>query len=80
MNGENDFFRAFGSGISNYNLTVWNRWGELMFETDVLEEGWDGIYKGLDCEIGTYIFYVRADIEGIENNPQLIRGNVTLVR
>ena len=50
------FNPVFGSGYSpkDYNLLVFNRWGEILFESNDLNIGWDGTYKGLYVPEGTY--------------------------
>lgn len=57
---------------------VYNRWGERVFFSTNIMEGWDGVYKGKPQEIGTYVYYAKAT--GINNEPLFIKGNVTLVR
>ncbi len=66
--GLNDIFYAQGIFIQNltgkpaldYMLRVYNRWGELLFETNDINKGWDGNYKGEAAEIGVYIYDLRA--------------------
>ncbi|MCC7225020.1 MAG: gliding motility-associated C-terminal domain-containing protein [Chitinophagales bacterium] len=57
---------------------IFNRWGQKMFETTTLSEGWDGQFQDSDQEIGTYVYLVRAvNKEGEEVE---YKGNITLVR
>jgi len=59
--GNNDIFRIRGVGISDIEIfRVYNRWGEQLFETSQLSEGWDGTYKGQKVEQGVYMYYVQA--------------------
>ena len=37
---------GYGAGIKKYNMKIFNRWGEKLFETDDLYTGWDGTFKG----------------------------------
>lgn len=61
-----------------YNMRIYDRWGELMFETDQLSESWDGVYQGTACESGVYIYYIHVvDLFGKTHN---FKGNVTLMR
>lgn len=57
---------------------IFNRWGELVFETDDLNEGWDGTYKGKDQNMDSYAYVIKAishkDREGEA------RGSFSLVR
>ena len=44
--GTNDTFGAKGDGIIEFNIQIFNRWGELVFESNDINKVWDGIYKG----------------------------------
>ncbi|MGB1247726.1 MAG: PKD domain-containing protein [Chitinophagales bacterium] len=61
-------------------FSIYNRWGELVYRTDVLgdEPGWDGTYKGRDCEVGTYIW----NMEGTTKDGKKVKfsNNITLIR
>jgi gliding motility-associated-like protein len=76
---QNDVLKPLYSGtISNYYMAVYNRWGQKLFETSDLNTGWDGLFGGLEQEIGVYVYYVTYTFEG--KNEDMLRGNVTLVR
>ena len=76
--GFNDIFRVRGDEITEIHLIIWNRWGEIIFETKELGEGWDGSYQGRSLTPDAYAYYVRLLCEGGE---ELIRkGNVTLLK
>jgi len=53
-NGINDIFRGYGEGITFYDLKIFSRWGEFIFETKDINTGWDGTYKGRLVQIGIY--------------------------
>jgi len=78
--GFNDSFRPQAIGVTtNYQLTVYNRWGRLVYSGNDPAVGWQGKVNGKeDAPIGAYIFYVRVQNalgELVED-----KGNVTLVR
>ena len=77
-NGNNDLFMGYGAGIKKYNMKIYDRWGELLFETNDLNTGWDGTYKGQKAPSAVYA--VIFDLEGYRY--QIVRriGSVTLVR
>jgi gliding motility-associated-like protein len=50
--------------IVSYSLHVYDRWGNLMFETQNLEEGWDGTHEGEQCPVGVYAYVARYTLEG----------------
>ncbi len=60
-------------------LEVYNRWGEILYSTnDKNSKGWDGKYKGVPQEVGTYMYSIIADCGG-KQNVQL-KGDVSLIR
>jgi gliding motility-associated-like protein len=61
-----------------YYFRVFNRWGQLMFETNVLGEGWDGIYKGKPQVQDVYTWTVEA--EGLDGVHYKQSGNSILLR
>ena len=76
---KNDVFRIRSYGMSHISLfRVYNRWGELIFETSNINEGWDGTWKGQLCFPAVYVYYV----EGVCSDGTILlkHGNVTLVR
>jgi gliding motility-associated-like protein len=56
--GANKVFKAEGSNIKTFELSIFNRWGELVFKSNSINEGWDGTYKGIKCQDGTYIWKI----------------------
>ena len=61
-------------------MMIYNRWGQLLFETDDMERGWDGAAKGILCPAGTYSFI--ATYEGTDNpgKTKKLQGSFILVR
>lgn len=81
--GKNDVFTpAFSGEITNYELVVLNRWGDLIYRTNNLHEGWDGTYKGGACQIDVYVYKITYDyfeeLESEQTNQRV--GTVTLIR
>jgi gliding motility-associated-like protein len=77
--GINDLFRAVNSNpIETFNLIVYNRWGNLLFETDNILTGWNGSYKNTDSEMGVYVYFIEVTFEG--GVAKTYKGNVTLIR
>lgn len=75
----NDQFNALGENITNYSLQIFNRWGNLCFETNSLNIGWDGKENGSAAPQGvySYILKYRGKIKGKEVKKY---GQLTLVR
>ncbi|RLD66821.1 MAG: hypothetical protein DRI84_03965 [Bacteroidetes bacterium] len=56
--GVNDVFLPFIEHVENYHLFIFNRWGELIFETQDYYKGWDGRYNGKNASQDTYIWRI----------------------
>ena len=80
--GKNDLFlgKGWAQNISQYNLWIYNRWGELIFESDDMEMGWNGRKhnSGQDSPQGGYVF--MAEIRGPRDQVKRFEGIVTLLR
>lgn len=79
--GVNDKFLPKYYKIGDYHLYVFNRWGQLVFDTDKIYDGWDGTYQGIKSEMGSYVWFVRYTTNEINDtqNKQM-KGNVSLLR
>ena len=76
---KNDIFRIRTYGLSEVKaFRVFNRWGEMVFETYDVSQGWDGTWQGQACTPAVFVYY----LEGTCANGQevLKKGNVTLIR
>jgi len=79
---KNDVFKLFYYDIEKLvYFRIFNRWGEKIFETTDLEEGWDGTYKGKPQEAGSYV-YVAVGESVIKKKIKIIekKGMVALIR
>ena len=56
----NSTFYAVTTGVKSLNIEIFNRWGELLYESDDLNFEWDGTYNGVVIQQGTYIYKVRC--------------------
>ena len=77
----NDKFRAYGEGIdlTQFKMYIFDRWGELIYETDDIEDGWDGTYMGTDAPVGTYVWRIETK-EKFVNRRHEMTGHVNLLR
>jgi hypothetical protein len=53
---DNNVFFPYTSGVIDFKLQIFDRWGELIFESTDLRVGWDGYYKGKICQMGVYVW------------------------
>ncbi len=59
--GNNDRFAPLSRGnLLEYRIQIFNRWGQLIFSSFDMGNGWDGTYKGTSADIGTYFYYITA--------------------
>ena len=78
--GNNDILYVRGWGIEELlEFRIYNRWGEVVFETTDLNEGWDGNYQGEPVQAGTYVYTLRAR-SSIGQETQLLKGDILLIR
>lgn len=76
--GINDEFKFKGIGIENFELMIFNRWGDLIFSSGSVNRGWDGTYKGKLVPVGVYVYKVRA--ESYEKRVFENAGSITIIK
>ena len=77
--GNNDVFLPTINIDSNYNFKIFNRWGELIFETTDVQEGWDGSStNGIPLKADVYVY--RIVYRDPKRVVKEIKGHVTLLR
>lgn len=74
----NNMLTIIGEGIKNVEFRIYDRWGEKIFESRDINEGWNGDYKGKPMDQGVYVY--TAVIELYNGTLVNKKGNVTLVR
>lgn len=74
----NDIFHPVYKGVVDYELNIFNRWGELIFVSKDPKIGWDGYYRGKLCKQDVYVWKIKVKFV---NNEVITRvGDVTLLR
>jgi gliding motility-associated-like protein len=75
---KNDLFKIpAGHGIDNGNLSIYDRWGNLVYSTTDLNKGWDGTLKEKNMPSGTYVYMLT----GLRYNQKItLKGTITLIR
>lgn len=77
--GVNDVFRAkYSLDLVKYNLRIYNRWGELVFETSDVNDGWDGTFNNKPLPLSVYVWYAEYSFRDGKKNSKA--GNLTLVK
>lgn len=77
-NLDNDVFFPFAGGVKEFHMMIFNRWGELIFETFDIKIGWDGYYRGVLCQQEVYVW--KAEVTFISDKKVQKTGDVTLLR
>jgi gliding motility-associated-like protein len=80
--GMNELFLPIFSNVDavkSYDLWIYNRWGQLVFETDEIAEGWNGRYKdNKDVQLGVYTWKIRY-VDNLGEARTLV-GHITVIR
>ena len=76
--GENDILYVRGKGVESITLTIYNRWGNKVFETNDMEIGWDGTYHGNDQGSAVFVYFINATFINGQSIEE--KGNVSIVK
>jgi len=76
--GQNSVVRVEGFGISRMTWKIYNRWGQVVFETNNRKAGWDGTYKGQPQPMDVYAY--TLDVEFTDGTKIRKTGDITLIR
>ncbi|MCA6365133.1 MAG: PKD domain-containing protein [Bacteroidetes bacterium] len=77
--GLNDVFMPAIMGAEDYRFLIFDRWGELIFDTQDADQGWDGRYKGDKCQQDVYVWKVEYTNAATGEGMSHI-GHVNLIR
>jgi gliding motility-associated-like protein len=76
------FIPVLSSGYdrkSGYLFNIYNRWGEIIFTSDQVGDGWDGTFEGAPVPIGTYVWTIQVK-DSMSNRISNFNGHVNLIR
>ncbi len=76
--GKNDILYVYSNIIDELYFAIYDRWGEIMFETTDINSGWDGIYKGEPVDPAVFVYYMEAKC--LDKKTFVKKGNITLIR
>lgn len=79
-NGENDVFYVRGLGIKDFELGIFNRWGEQIYYSKKIDQGWDGTRPigGEELPAGAYVYYIKGTLTN--GDPVDAKGLINLIR
>ena len=77
--GINDVFGVkYPFTVKTFLFTIYNRFGEKVFETTEMSKGWDGSYRGIIQPMGSYVWVIN--LKDVNNKEQNSKGVITLIR
>ena len=76
--GNNDVLKVRGRWISKLQFVVYNRWGQEMFTTTDLNNGWNGVFKGNEVAPDVYNYFLQVTC--LDNKIFTKRGNTSLIK
>ncbi len=76
--GMNDVLYARSQLIVEIYFAVYDRWGQMVFETSDITKGWDGVFQGKPCNPDVFGYYVKYKCNN--GKESFKKGNVTLIR
>jgi gliding motility-associated-like protein len=74
----NNAFRIDTEGVTEFSMQIFNRWGQLVFQTNDRFQGWDGSYLQLPCQQDVYLY--KVEVMSYDGKPYTYSGTVTLLR
>ncbi len=79
QDGKNDFFKPFIGGIvKQYQFTIYNRWGQIVFTSKDLHRGWDGNFGGIKQDGNVFVWMCTYQLDGLPAKTE--KGTVVLIR
>ena len=82
--GVNDFFFAVGQNIEEFDMQIYDRWGQLVYEADGLDQAWDGTFNGLPVQQDVYVWKIvyrtKSPADAQRNDSSVMHGHVTVLR
>ena len=67
-----------GEAIKDFSIQVYNRWGEMIFESANPNQRWDGTFKGEKVPQGAYVYRLTA--QGASGKKENREGNLNVIR
>ncbi|MGL4598003.1 MAG: gliding motility-associated C-terminal domain-containing protein, partial [Bacteroidia bacterium] len=79
-NDLNERFYAKGEGVVDFQMRIFDRWGNLIFETNNINDGWDGKVKDQVSQIDTYVYVINYTTLCSEGKRLMKHGHVNIIR
>jgi len=76
--GSNEFFQVIAKGVVRFDMSIFNRWGEEVFQSFDTNQAWDGYYNGKLCLPGVYTYTIKLLYANGRNEKK--KGSIMLLR
>jgi gliding motility-associated-like protein len=79
--GRNDRFKPIFNQVKfeKYEMKIFNRLGQMVYQTSDTQKGWDGTFNNTKCDIGTYYYLIKTKCFE-SNEKEILSGDITLLR
>ena len=77
--GKNEFFGPVAMGIKNFHMSIFDRWGNQIFETNDIARGWDGTLHGSKCQEDVYVWKIEFEHAGENHAQHKMVGHLSLI-
>jgi gliding motility-associated-like protein len=74
----NDVFLVYGTGLSDFEMIIFDRWGERLFTSNDQLKGWDGTYKDKLCKNDVYPYLIKY--KSLDGKKHTKTGHVTILK
>ncbi|HET6226411.1 MAG TPA: PKD domain-containing protein [Bacteroidia bacterium] len=79
-NGLNDVFMPKMFGVREFSMTIYNRWGDLIFISNDVETGWNGKVNGTGETVKDDTYIYKIYIRDLRGNPRIFKGKITVIK
>ena len=76
--GINDYFKIEAAKVQEFKMFIFDRWGEVVFKSENIDDAWDGTYGNFDAKSDVYVY--KINVKFIDKKQENIIGHVTLIR
>lgn len=79
--GVNDVLHVYGNCIRLNSFLIFNRWGEKVWDSADIEQGWNGFYKDVAQPMAVYVYVVNySPLSPVNSSARTLKGSITLIR
>jgi len=78
--GYNDFFKVYGEDVLEFNMIIYNRWGQKLYQSYDMENGWDGKTKMGTGPVDGGVYFYRVEMMQRNGLKNTIEGNVMIIK